>query len=108
MVELLPRENSKIKKGVHHKAAPGAKRTRQFKIYRYDPETGENPRWDTYELDLDKCGPMVLDALIAIKNTVDSTLTFRRSCREGVCGSCAMNISGRNTLACTKGMDELP
>jgi len=51
---------------------------------------------------MDQCGPMVLDALIKIKNEIDSSLTFRRSCREGVCGSCAMNIDGTNTLACTK------
>jgi len=108
MVELLLPQNSKVKKGRRYKAAPGAKRTREFKIYRFDPESGENPRWDTYELDLDSCGPMVLDAIIAIKNDMDSTLAFRRSCREGVCGSCAMNVSGRNTLACTKGIDELP
>jgi succinate dehydrogenase / fumarate reductase iron-sulfur subunit len=108
MAELTLPQNSKIKKGQHHEAPKGAKTVRRFKIYRYDPDTGENPRWDTYDLDLSTCGPMVLDAVIAIKNTMDSTLTFRRSCREGVCGSCAMNISGRNTLACTKGMDELP
>ena len=91
-----------------NQARAGANKVRQFKIYRYDPETGDNPRWDIYDLDLESCGPMVLDALIAIKNDMDSTLTFRRSCREGVCGSCAMNIAGRNTLACTGGMDELP
>ncbi|MGE3302886.1 MAG: succinate dehydrogenase iron-sulfur subunit [Hyphomonadaceae bacterium] len=108
MVQLTLPKNSKIAKGRHHPAPAGATRTRTYKVYRYDPESGENPRWDTYELDLDNCGPMVLDALIAIKNTMDSTLAFRRSCREGVCGSCAMNIDGRNTLACTKGMDELP
>src|SRR5262245_57598457 len=108
MVELTLPQNSKVKAGKRHKAKPDAKRVRQFKIYRYDPESGENPRWDIYELDLESCGPMVLDALIAIKNNMDPTLTFRRSCREGVCGSCAMNIAGRNTLACTKGMDELP
>jgi succinate dehydrogenase / fumarate reductase, iron-sulfur subunit len=108
MVELTLPQNSKVKKGKHHEAPSGAKTVRRFKIYRYDPDTGENPRWDTYDLDLSTCGPMVLDAVIAIKNAMDSTLTFRRSCREGVCGSCAMNISGRNTLACTKGMDELP
>jgi succinate dehydrogenase / fumarate reductase iron-sulfur subunit len=62
---------------------------------------------DTYELDLNKCGPMVLDALIKIKNELDSTLTFRRSCREGICGSCAMNIDGTNTLACIKPIDEI-
>ena len=54
----------------------------------------------TYTLDLNKTGPMMLDALIRIKNEVDPTLTFRRSCREGICGSCAMNIDGVNTLAC--------
>ena len=66
-----------------------------------NPDDAENPRLDTYEIDMDDCGPMVLDALIKIKNEIDSTLTFRRSCREGVCGSCAMNIDGVNTLACT-------
>ena len=69
---------------------------------RYDPDSGENPRVDTYEVDMDSCGPMVLDALIKIKNEIDPTLTFRRSCREGICGSCAMNIDGSNTLACTR------
>ena len=73
-----------------------------MQVYRWDPDTGGNPRMDSYEIDLDKCGPMVLDALIHIKNDIDSTLTFRRSCREGICGSCAMNIDGVNTLACTK------
>jgi succinate dehydrogenase / fumarate reductase iron-sulfur subunit len=107
MVELTLPQNSKVKKGVDHPAPAGAKRTRTFKVYRYDPTNGENPSWDTYEVDLDACGPMVLDALISIKNTQDSTLTFRRSCREGVCGSCAMNIDGRNTLACTRGMAEV-
>jgi succinate dehydrogenase / fumarate reductase iron-sulfur subunit len=108
MVELTLPQNSKVQKGKTFPAKAGAKRVRTFKIYRYDPESGENPRWDTYQLDLDSCGPMVLDALLAIKNTMDPSLALRRSCREGVCGSCAMNISGRNTLACTKGMDELP
>jgi succinate dehydrogenase / fumarate reductase iron-sulfur subunit len=108
MAELTLPKNSKVRDGKRHPARKGAKRVRTFKVYRYDPESGENPRWDTYELDLDLSGPMVLDALIAIKNNMDSTLAFRRSCREGVCGSCAMNISGRNTLACTKTLDELP
>ncbi len=80
----------------------GAQRTKKIKVYRWDPETNQNPRVDSYEIDLDQCGPMVLDALIKIKNEIDPTLTFRRSCREGVCGSCAMNIDGTNTLACTK------
>jgi len=91
------------------------KRVKRFNIYRWDPETGDNPRMDTYEIDLDDCGPMVLDAIIKIKNEIDPTLTFRRSCREGICGSCAMNIGdsknfggkGNNTLACTKPIEEV-
>mmetsp|Transcript_4326 Transcript_4326/g.13488 ORF Transcript_4326/g.13488 Transcript_4326/m.13488 type:complete len:297 (-) Transcript_4326:83-973(-) len=72
-----------------------------FQIYRYDPEVpGQKPYLATYPVDLNECGPMVLDALIKIKNEQDPSLTFRRSCREGICGSCAMNIGGRNTLAC--------
>ena len=103
----LPR-NSKISgKGRAHTIVGGSGRTRKFRIYRYDPDSGENPRYDTYELDLEATGPMVLDALLKIKNEVDPTLTFRRSCREGICGSCSMNINGRNGLACTKGMDEV-
>ncbi len=85
----------------------GAKRPRTFKIYRYNPDTPDNPRLDSYTIDLDDCGPMILDALIKIKNEVDSTLTFRRSCREGICGSCSMNIDGRNTLACLKPIDDI-
>ena len=107
MVELTLPKNSKVRSGKRHKAPQGATRVRSFKVYRYDPETAENPRWDTYELDLDKCGPMVLDALIKIKNEIDATLTFRRSCREGICGSCAMNIDGVNTLACTQAIGDI-
>ncbi|NEX92718.1 succinate dehydrogenase iron-sulfur subunit [Caulobacter sp. 17J65-9] len=106
MVELTLPRNSKVKKGKVWKAAAGAKSVKTFKIYRYDPEAGGNPRWDTYEVDTTRHGPMLLDALIHIKNEIDPTLTFRRSCREGICGSCAMNIDGRNTLACTKGWEE--
>ncbi|RKP04298.1 hypothetical protein CXG81DRAFT_8473 [Caulochytrium protostelioides] len=76
-------------------------RPHQFKVYRYNPEVpGAKPTMQTYSVDLADCGPMVLDALIKIKNEADPTLTFRRSCREGICGSCAMNINGINTLAC--------
>ena len=107
MVELRLPRNSRFKKGKAWPAPQGAKRTRKFEIYRWDPDAGANPRIDTYTLDLDHCGPMILDALIKIKNEIDPTLTFRRSCREGVCGSCAMNINGGNTLACTRGMDEI-
>jgi succinate dehydrogenase / fumarate reductase iron-sulfur subunit len=100
MAEFTLPRNSKVHAGRRFAAPAGAKRTREFKIYRWDPDNGENPRTDVYEIDLDKCGPMVLDALIKIKNEIDPTLTFRRSCREGICGSCAMNIDGTNTLAC--------
>ena len=75
---------------------------KEFRIYRWSPDDHRNPRLDTYHVDLHACGPMVLDALIKIKNEQDATLTFRRSCREGICGSCAMNIDGTNTLACLK------
>ena len=107
MTEFRLPPNSRIRKGVTHKAPAGATEVRSFKIYRFDPSSGENPRVDTYELDMKGCGPMVLDALIWIKNRIDPTLTFRRSCREGVCGSCAMNIDGVNTLACTMDMKDI-
>jgi succinate dehydrogenase / fumarate reductase, iron-sulfur subunit len=102
MAQFTLPQNSKVTTGKTHPAPESATRIRNFKIYRWDPETGDNPRVDTYPVDLDTCAPMVLDALIKIKNEIDPTLTFRRSCREGVCGSCAMNIDGTNTLACTK------
>jgi len=108
MVQMTLPKNSRIGKGRRHAAPSGAKNIKTFRVYRYDPEAGGNPRWDSYDVDVDACGPMLLDVLIHIKNTMDSTLTFRRSCREGVCGSCAMNIGGRNTLACTHGWAEVP
>ncbi len=107
MVELALPKNSKIGKGKVWPETPGAKHVTEFRIYRWNPEDGQNPRVDTYYVDRDDCGPMVLDAIIWIKSKIDPTLTFRRSCREGICGSCAMNIDGTNTLACTKGMDEI-
>jgi len=107
MVQLTLPKNSKLSKGKAWAAVGAGTRMKTFKIYRFDPSDGQGPRWDTYQIDLDECGPMVLDALFKIKNEVDPTLSFRRSCREGVCGSCAMNIGGRNTLACTKGIDEV-
>ncbi len=94
--------NSRIERGQTWPVKVGTPRVKALKVYRYDPDSGANPRLDTFEVDLDECGPMVLDALIWIKNKVDSTLTFRRSCREGICGSCAMNIDGTNWLACTR------
>ncbi len=106
MVEFSLPANSKVGQGTHHKATGGGD-IRRFKVYRWNPDDGANPRVDTYEVDMSTCGPMVLDALIKIKNEIDPTLTFRRSCREGVCGSCAMNIGGINTLACTRTNDEV-
>ena len=108
MVEFALPKHAKVNpNGKEYKAAAGAKRTKNFKVYRWDPEGEGNPRLDSYEVDLDKCGPMVLDAIIKIKNETDPTLTFRRSCREGICGSCAMNIDGTNTLACTKAIHDI-
>ena len=107
MVEFALPRNSQVQEGKRFAAPAGAKHVRTFKIYRWDPETGENPRLDTYDIDMATCGPMVLDALIKIKNEVDTTLTFRRSCREGICGSCSMNIDGTNTLACIKPIEEV-
>ncbi len=107
MAEFTLPRNSKVQPGRKIDAAAGAKRKKTFQVYRYDPDLPENPRLDEYTIDLDHCGPMVLDAIIHIKDKVDSSLTFRRSCREGICGSCAMNIDGRNTLACTKPIDDV-
>ncbi|MEI9888288.1 MAG: succinate dehydrogenase iron-sulfur subunit [Rhizomicrobium sp.] len=112
MVQLTLPKGSKPTRG---KVWPGPKtangkkpkRHKDFKVYRYDPDGAANPRVDTYTVDLENCGPMVLDALIKIKNEIDPSLTFRRSCREGVCGSCAMNIAGGNTLACTKAIADI-
>ena len=106
MVELVLPKNSRPKAGKTW-PKPDSAALRELHIYRYDPDTGNNPRIDTYFVDTKSCGPMVLDALLWVKNTVDPTLALRRSCREGVCGSCAMNIDGLNTLACTKAMDEI-
>jgi len=109
MVEFALPKNSKInKKGNYFPVAnASAKNIKKFQVYRFDPEDDKNPRIDTYEIDLDNCGPMVLDAIIKIKNEIDSTLTFRRSCREGICGSCAFNIDGTNTLACIKAIADI-
>ena len=95
-----------MRPGRTHKGKVGTE-TREFQIYRWDPDKNDNPRLDIYHVDLKNCGPMVLDAITTIKNETDPTLTFRRSCREGICGSCAMNIDGVNTLACTKPIMEV-
>lgn len=102
----LPRD-SRVKDGKNFPAPEGAKNVRTFTVYRWSPDDPENPTRDTFAVDMDDCGPMVLDALIHIKDKIDATLTFRRSCREGICGSCAMNIDGTNTLACLKPIDEV-
>ncbi len=94
-------KKSRVVKGEVFNVANNAKNKATVKIYRYNPDDNKNPQINTYILDLDVVGNMVLDVLIYIKDNVDSTLTFRRSCREGVCGSCAMNINGLNGLACT-------
>ncbi len=107
MAQLTLPKNSRVGAGKTWPAPAGADRTRRFKVYRWSPDEGGNPRLDSYDIDMDSCGPMVLDALIKIKNEIDSTLTFRRSCREGICGSCAMNIDGTNTLACTQAIDDI-
>src|SRR5690348_16142604 len=107
MAEFTLPANSKIGTGATWPAPADPQRPRRFQIYRWNPDDGKNPVVDTYPLDIAECGPMVLDALIKIKNEIDTTLTFRRSCREGVCGWCAMNIDGVNTLACIKAIDEI-
>ncbi|MEM9100583.1 MAG: 2Fe-2S iron-sulfur cluster-binding protein, partial [Pseudomonadota bacterium] len=100
MAEFTLPKNSTIKVGKTWPKPEGGTNLKKVKVYRWDPDSGENPRLDTYFVDLDTCGPMVLDLIIKIKNEIDPTLTFRRSCREGICGSCSMNIDGTNTLAC--------
>ena len=107
MVEFTLPANSKVQKGINHPVKEVSEKPKKVVIYRWNPEDQDNPRLDNYEIDLSKCGPMVLDALMKIKNEIDSSLTFRRSCREGVCGSCAMNIDGVNTLACLKPIEEV-
>ena len=106
MADLRLPKNSRVRAGRTHRGKVGTE-TREFQIYRWDPDKKDNPQLDSYHVDLKNCGPMVLDAITKIKNEIDPTLTFRRSCREGICGSCAMNIDGVNTLACTKPIIEV-
>jgi succinate dehydrogenase / fumarate reductase iron-sulfur subunit len=107
MVALRLASTSRVRPGTLWPAPRTGGRIKRVQAYRWNPDDGGNPRIDTYPIDLDQCGPMVLDALIKIKNDIDPTLTFRRSCREGVCGSCAMSINGRNWLACIQPMAEI-
>jgi len=106
MVEFALPKNSTLQKGKEFPASKNATRIKRFEVYRWNPDTGENPRIDIFHIDLDSCGPMVLDAVLKIKNEIDTTLAFRRSCREGVCGSCAMNVNGKNTLVCIKAIED--
>lgn len=106
MAEFNLPKNSVVKPGKTISASTTG-RKKVFNVYRWAPEKHENPRLDKYEVDVDVCGPMVLDAMIYIKDQLDATLAFRRSCREGICGSCAMNIDGTNTLACTKAIEDV-
>lgn len=106
MAEFKLPKNSVVKPGKTVRSETSG-RIKIINVYRWSPDKGENPSLDRYEVDIDACGPMVLDAILYIKDELDSTLAFRRSCREGICGSCAMNIDGTNTLACTKSIDEI-
>jgi len=107
MVQLTLPRNSRITEGKAWPKPAGASQLREFRVYRWQEADGRNPRVDTYFVDLEECGPMILDGLFYIKNKLDPTLSFRRSCREGICGSCSMNINGLNGLACTTGMSEV-
>ncbi len=107
MVQLTLPKNSRVQAGKTWPKPEGATNLREYRVYRWNPDEGGNPRMDTFFVDMDDCGPMILDGLIWIKNNIDSTLTFRRSCREGICGSCSMNINGLNTLACIKTTEEI-
>lgn len=108
MTQAASAKGSKVKIGQKIPLKGGAAaRKKTFRVYRWDPERNEAPRLDEYEVDLDRCGPMVLDALIHIKDEIDPTLTFRRSCREGICGSCSMNIDGVNALACLQNIVDI-
>ncbi len=107
MVQLTLPKNSKVTGGKTWNKAGGGKSAKKLRIYRWSPDDDQPPRLDTYHIDRERTGPMVLDALLKIKDEIDPTLTFRRSCREGICGSCAMNIDGTNSLACLKPIEEV-
>ena len=98
MVQFTLPKNSKVTEGKTWPHPAKAKVEREYRVYRWNPDDGANPRIDTYYVDTGDCGPMILDGLIWLKNNVDATLTFRRSCREGICGSCAMNIDRKSVV----------
>lgn len=107
MAELRLPKNSRVQKGKHYPHEGEGERLKTFRVYRYEPSLDENPRMDSYEIDLEDCGPMVLDALLKIIDETDPSIAVRRSCREGVCGSCALNINGTNKLACLTHIEDL-
>ena len=107
MVQINLPKNSEVIKGKYYQDKTGSKNIRKVNVYRWDPSTEENPRLDTYEVDMDNCPSKVLDILNKIKNEIDPTLAYRRSCAHGVCGSCAMNMGGKNGLACTTPHEEI-
>lgn len=102
MVEFALPKNSVVKNS--SRTPSKSSNFQRVEVYRANPESNENPHIDTFDIPKDECGSMILDVLLKIKNDLDSSLTFRRSCREGVCGSCAMNVNGKNTLVCTKSL----
>ncbi len=108
MAEFTLPKNSKITLGKQYSSADKGSHSKKIFIYRYDPDSGNNPSLERFEINMDQCGPMVLDVLLKIKSELDPSLSIRRSCREGICGSCAMNINGKNTLACTCAADDYP
>ena len=102
MAQFSLPQNSKILKGKYYQDKSDSNNLKKVNVYRWDPSKKENPRIDTFEVDMNECGPKVLDILFKIKNEIDPSLTFRRSCAHGVCGSCATNTDGVNTLACIR------
>uniref|UniRef100_A0A6M3WBV5 Succinate dehydrogenase [ubiquinone] iron-sulfur subunit n=1 Tax=Corallina officinalis TaxID=35170 RepID=A0A6M3WBV5_COROI len=92
--------NLKVKPSIISSKLPSKEKF--LRVYRWNPHVNRKPWFSIYPISLNRTGPMVLDTLIYIKQYYDSTLTFRRSCREGICGSCSMNIDGTNSLACLK------
>ena len=107
MVQFTLPQNSKVFAGAKTLLDYSCERSKTVYVYRWSPEDNQNPRLDQFEIDLDACGPMVLDALIHIKSEYDPTVTFRRSCREGICGSCSMNINGVNALSCIQTIEDI-
>ena len=106
MVEFSLPQNSKIIEGKTFKKNKNSKNLKLIEVYRWERDSGKKPRIDKFYIDTNDCGPMMLDALIYIKNELDPSLTFRRSCREGICGSCSMNVDGTNSLACLKPLEK--